>query len=388
MDPLLYTLLLFYYLFRIIFFPFRMMVNGGTSGTNKPDWSLDQALAQIQQLLGTVNTLQHTIVQQGQMIAQLQVQIMAPVPGQVSVSRGPKMATPLIYDGSMATCKGFINSCWSYMVYADRNGPTLPGPFPHILYMATLEYQAQYEESTEPDQIELLYKDIYKAFGDPNKQATAIQEIMTIRQGSHSGEEHVQLFKQSFMRSGYSKVVGIHKFKWSLNSPLLDKCMAVPELPTTLEKWYELVIQLDQQWRQAQAERKVFAAQGSSSTSGQMGATQCTNQQRQTTGNNQQQGSNQQTQWNWQPPVNCTPQTWRPPVQPAQRDPNAMQVTWCGGTDADRDKLWWMVTSGGVQAGGGVAHIEEVPAAPPATIAAVAQPPVVPLNPPGFQFGQ
>ncbi|PFH45344.1 hypothetical protein AMATHDRAFT_93079, partial [Amanita thiersii Skay4041] len=57
--------------------------------------------------------------------------------------------------------------------------------------------------------------------------------------------------------------------------------------PTTLEKWYELVIRLDRQWRQVVAERKVFTAQGA---------------------NRPQQS------------------TWRPPVQPAPRDPNTMQV--------------------------------------------------------------
>ncbi|PFH45485.1 hypothetical protein AMATHDRAFT_122976, partial [Amanita thiersii Skay4041] len=61
--------------------------------------------------------------------------------------------------------------------------------------------------------------------------------------------------------------------------------------PTTLEKWYELVIRLDQQWRQAVAEKKVFAQQGT-------------------------------TQRNWQPQT----QQWRPLVPPAQRDLNAMQV--------------------------------------------------------------
>ncbi|PFH49718.1 hypothetical protein AMATHDRAFT_119617, partial [Amanita thiersii Skay4041] len=127
------------------------------------------------------------------------------------------------------------------------------------------------------------------------KQATAIQEITTIKQGSQSGEEHVQLFKQSFMRSGYGEVAGIHEFKRSLNTPLLDKCMAVPELPTTLDKWYNLVIRLDRQWRQAVAERKLFTARGGSSAGAQ-------------TMNRPQQ------------------QQWRPPVQPAARDPNAMQV--------------------------------------------------------------
>ncbi|PFH44624.1 hypothetical protein AMATHDRAFT_168411, partial [Amanita thiersii Skay4041] len=74
--------------------------------------------------------------------------------------------------------------------------------------------------------------------------------------------------------------------------------MAVPELPITLKKWYELVIRLDRQWRQVVAECKAFAT----------------------------------LQQNWQTPTNQPQQTqWRPPVQPAQRDPNAMQVDWnCG----------------------------------------------------------
>ncbi|PFH45146.1 hypothetical protein AMATHDRAFT_94906, partial [Amanita thiersii Skay4041] len=63
--------------------------------------------------------------------------------------------------------------------------------------------------------------------------------------------------------------------------------------PVTLEKWYELVIRLDRQWRQVVAECKVFAA----------------------------------PQRNWQAPINRPQQTqWRPLVQPTQRDPNAMQV--------------------------------------------------------------
>ncbi|PFH49298.1 hypothetical protein AMATHDRAFT_5003 [Amanita thiersii Skay4041] len=183
-----------------------MMVGGAGGGTEEPDWSLDQALAQIQQLLGAVNNLQHTIAQQGQMIAQLQAQ----APGQTATPRGPKMAMPQIYD--------------------------------------------------EVDPIELLYSDIYKVFGDPNKQATTIQEIMTIRQGSKTGEEHVQLFKQCYMRSNYGEMAGIHEFKRSLNTPLLDKCMAIPNLPDTLEKWYNLVIRLDWQWRQMVAKWKIFAA--------------------------------------------------------------------------------------------------------------------------------
>ncbi|PFH44775.1 hypothetical protein AMATHDRAFT_117514, partial [Amanita thiersii Skay4041] len=218
------------------------------------------------------------------------------------------MATPPIYDGAMTTCKGFINSCQLYMMAKPQEFPTLRIKITWVLgfmqlgmaqmfrdhfltYMATLDYQAQYKQSTELDQIELLYRDIYKAFRDPNKQVTAIQEVTTIKQGSKSAKEHVQLFKQSYMRSGYGETAGIHEFKRSLNSPLLDKCMVVLDLPTTLDKWYELVIRLDRQWRQAVAEQKMFTTRGSSGTGTQTSTTQCT-----------------------------------APMTPVQCDPNAMQV--------------------------------------------------------------
>ncbi|PFH46606.1 hypothetical protein AMATHDRAFT_154337 [Amanita thiersii Skay4041] len=165
--------------------------------------------------------------------------------------------------------------------------------------------------------------------------------------------------------------------------------MAVPELPTTLDKWYELVIRLDCQWRQAVAKRKMFATQGGSGVGTQTSSTQRTT-----------------------------------PVTPAQCDPNAMQVdrnqgpircyncgqtshmacvcpnprqqqthlvnAWNSGMDADRDELWRMVIGGGQQAGGSGAHIEEVPVMAPVAGATTAQPPVIPAPyaPTGFQFGQ
>ncbi|PFH45809.1 hypothetical protein AMATHDRAFT_115920, partial [Amanita thiersii Skay4041] len=71
--------------------------------------------------------------------------------------------------------------------------------------------------------------------------------------------------------------------------------------PVTIEKWYELVIRLDRQWRQVVAERKVFAAPPQ----------------------------------NWQTQTNQPQQTqWRSPVQPAQHNPNAMQV------DRNRSPIW------------------------------------------------
>ncbi|PFH46980.1 hypothetical protein AMATHDRAFT_121514, partial [Amanita thiersii Skay4041] len=105
------------------------------------------------------------------------------------------------------------------------------------------------------------------------KQATAIQEITTIKQGTKTREEHVQAFKQCYMQSGYGEVAGIHEFKQSLNSPLLNKIMAVPDLLVSLEKWYDLAVRLDRQWRQAVVERKVFATRSGKGDTGSIGNT-------------------------------------------------------------------------------------------------------------------
>ncbi|PFH49863.1 hypothetical protein AMATHDRAFT_146584 [Amanita thiersii Skay4041] len=188
------------------------------------------------------------------------------------------MATPPLYDGSMATCKAFINACRLYISAKPHKFTILQVKIMWVLgfmqtgmaqlfwdqfmgYMNSPAFRTQYLESNKLDPIKLLYADIYKAFGNPNKQVTAIQEITTIKQGMKTGKEHIQSFFFFFLNSkcyllGYGKMVGIHEFKRSLNSPLLDKIMVVPDLPTTLEKWYNLAVHLDRQWRQAIAEKK------------------------------------------------------------------------------------------------------------------------------------
>ncbi|PFH44658.1 hypothetical protein AMATHDRAFT_168122 [Amanita thiersii Skay4041] len=127
--------------------------------------------------------------------------------------------------------------------------------------------------------------------------------------------------------------------------------MAVPELPTTLEKWYDLAVQLDRQWRQAVAKKKTFAAHSGKGDTGS--------------------GSNPNTRQSPAPPV--------APSYPAQ-DPNVMEVdcnqsqcrcyncsqaghfahnctqprhqqtrlveAWHGGNDAKREELWRMMGAG------------------------------------------
>ncbi|PFH45629.1 hypothetical protein AMATHDRAFT_8897 [Amanita thiersii Skay4041] len=257
------------------------MVGGGTGGTSKPGWTLEQAFTQIQQLLSAVNMLQQAIAQQDQTIAQLQAQNTVTPLGQNQIVCGPKMVMPPLYDRSMTTCEVFINACRLYISAKPHEFTSLQTKITWVLgfmqtgmaqlfrdhfmvYMTTPEYRAQYLELTHADPIELLYQDIYKAFGDLNKQATAIQEITTIKQGQKTSEEHVQAFKQCYMCSGYGETA---------------------KLPNTLERWCDLAVRLDRQWRQVVVEKKIFASRSGKGEQGtnnanwqpQMANPQCQN---------------------------------------------------------------------------------------------------------------
>ncbi|PFH44821.1 hypothetical protein AMATHDRAFT_96340, partial [Amanita thiersii Skay4041] len=156
-------------------------------------------IAQIQQLMGNIAALQNTIQQQNAVIQQLQNQ--QPGGNSGSITRGPKMAAPPFYDGSMATCEAFINACWIYIAAKPHEFQDVTAKIMWILsYMQTsmaqqfrdsfLTYMNLNEYQTEFIQVTL------GAFGNPNKQATTILELTTMKQGTKSAEEHVQLFKQ------------------------------------------------------------------------------------------------------------------------------------------------------------------------------------------------
>ncbi|PFH50128.1 hypothetical protein AMATHDRAFT_145921 [Amanita thiersii Skay4041] len=253
------------------------MVGAAGGSTEEPAWTLDHAIAQIQQLMGNIMALQNMVQQQNAVIQQLQNQ--QPIGNTGSPTRGPKMAAPPFYNGSMATCEAFINACRIYIAAKPHEFRDVTTKIMWILsYMQTSMAQWFCDSfltyTPGVDAMEILYRNIYQAFGDPNKQATAILELTMMKQGTKTAEEHVQLFKQAYSRSGYQETAGIHELKRSLNTPLLDKCMMVSELPTTLDKWYELVIRLDRQWRQAVTEKKIFATHSGKTEAGLSNTTQ------------------------------------------------------------------------------------------------------------------
>ncbi|PFH45414.1 hypothetical protein AMATHDRAFT_9299 [Amanita thiersii Skay4041] len=106
-----------------------MMVGSAGGGTEEPNWSLDQVMIQIQQLVNSLAALQNMVHQQSAIIQQLQNQ--GPPATTGTTPRGPKMASLPLYDGSMASCKAFINACHpdqnhlGSQIYAIQHGATV-----------------------------------------------------------------------------------------------------------------------------------------------------------------------------------------------------------------------------------------------------------------------
>ncbi|PFH45079.1 hypothetical protein AMATHDRAFT_10060 [Amanita thiersii Skay4041] len=156
-----------------------MMVGGGTGGTSEPGWTLEQAFTQIQQLLGIISEMQQIVAQQEQTITQLQAWSMANPPIITSTARGPKMAAPPFYDGSMAT---YTTAKLMWILSYMQTGMAQRFRDSFLTYMSSNEYQAKFiQVAPGVDATKILYWNIYQAFGDPNKQATAILELTTCK---------------------------------------------------------------------------------------------------------------------------------------------------------------------------------------------------------------
>jgi hypothetical protein len=98
--------------------------------------------------------------------------------------------------------------------------------------------------------------ELREVFGDPNPASTARHKLGQLKQGSHTADEYVASFRELKDDTGYNDAALIERFEQGLNSALVDKIYALPEMPTTLETWISWAIKLDRQWRQREANKK------------------------------------------------------------------------------------------------------------------------------------
>jgi hypothetical protein len=98
-----------------------------------------------------------------------------------------------------------------------------------------------------------------ETFGDPNPAGTARHKMNQLKQGSHTADEYVASFRGLAGDTQYNDAALVEKFQNGLNSSLVDKIYALPEMPQTLESWIFWAVKLDRQWREREANKKAFS---------------------------------------------------------------------------------------------------------------------------------
>ena len=222
-----------------------------------------------------------TVVQLQQQIAALQDLVMSlqqsqslPAPTQAappSVSgsshqlKGLKVAAPDVFDGSLSKSEAFISQLVLYF-YGRRH--EFQDDSDKVIF--TLSYMREgnagpwaqdkvknFSRTGSTPSWEEFLIEFKSVFGDPDPASSARFKMDQLSQGSLTCDEYVAQFRTLKGDTGYNDAALVEKFEKGLNSTLVDKIYALPEMPCTLDGWILWALKLDRQWRQRLAKKSV-----------------------------------------------------------------------------------------------------------------------------------
>lgn len=102
-------------------------------------------------------------------------------------------------------------------------------------------------------------KDLKFTFGDQDPGATARYKLEQLRQGSKTAEEYSVLFRELAVHTGYNDIGHRTAYEKGLNGPLADSIYRLNPVPDTLQGWMTAAMRLDRQWRQREANKRLYA---------------------------------------------------------------------------------------------------------------------------------
>jgi Retrotransposon gag protein/Zinc knuckle len=213
----------------------------------------------------TPEELQSHISALQQQISQLQAIVSARTSSPTPSAKHLKVATPDIYSGHLDKAETFLRQLTLYIHARPSDFATDDSKILFALsYMrggtagawadCILERLEAGESLGDWEAFREQFKD---AFADPTPQFSARHKMDGIRQGQRPAEEYVAEFRALVPRTGYNDAAHVEKFEKGLNSGLVDKIYALPEMPTKLSDWYAWSMKLDRQWRQRGAKKKM-----------------------------------------------------------------------------------------------------------------------------------
>lgn len=219
--------------------------------------------AKIAELQGLVETLQRADTTPA-----------PPLPNSaVSVppSKTLKVAPPDYFDGALAKTSSFLSQLMLFLhgkradVQSDMDKIILAlsymkgGTAGHWAEIKVRELADGPQQSWEDFLVEFK-----QLFSDPNPGATARTKMDHLTQGSLTADEYVVKFKELKHDTGYNDIALVEKFEKGLNSVLVDKIYALPDMPVSLEGWISWATKLDRQWRKREANKKSLPSSSSS----------------------------------------------------------------------------------------------------------------------------
>ena len=212
---------------------------------------LQQQIARMQQLLDGLLSSQTTLT--------------STLSSPSSSTNTTKVSPPDVFDGSLHKTDTFITQltlCFHGKKLHDNSDRIIfalsymkggtAGPW------SKLNVKEYTKKGVVGDTWDEFLAELHQVFGDPNPASTARHKMNQLKQGSHSADEYVASFRELKDDTLYNNAALIERFEQGLNSALVDKIYALPEMPTTLDGWITWAIKLDRQWRQREANKKSF----------------------------------------------------------------------------------------------------------------------------------
>ena len=175
-----------------------------------------------------------------------------------------KLSPPKPFAGKRDELDDFIQDVYLYL---DVNSNTYDTDKKKIGYILSFmnsgdakSWKAQFlRNSTKDTGLDLgtwgdFIKQLKEAFEPYNAPGDALEELIALKMGNSSIEDHVARYKVLLKKSKVPEdsPSAINYFRKTLNYPLQRDLLKLPTPPADLKEWYELAARLDNNFRKLQ----------------------------------------------------------------------------------------------------------------------------------------
>ena len=182
---------------------------------------------------------------------------------------GIKMNKPTTFTGRQEDVESFLTQCDLYLsAYSNATQKQQMNALLSFVEGSAAPWM-QLQVKAVDDGTMTTYQDLkdalQKAFGDPDRKATAQWKLRRIRQGSMTADEYIVAFEEYEVLSGFNAEALIHIFREGLNEQLRGRILSnvvmsvtatgtvVPSVSQdSLPWWKAMARELDRLWRSSQ----------------------------------------------------------------------------------------------------------------------------------------